>query len=198
MYRRRLQLIAGATYTVSLPKEWVLKNNLKEKCEVEIHEQDDRALLISPFQHRSEEHPEISINLADYAEVIDQVLFAVYYLGKEAIRITSKKEIAPQERSRIRETLTDMSGTEVSFEDKHTIIIKVLIDKAKVDINQSLYRIVLIIEQSIINLLGPGNRKELEANEEEVDRLYHLAIKVISIALKEAAILQSYCIRCLR
>ena len=35
MYRRRLQLIAGATYTVSLPKEWVLKNNLKEKCEVE-------------------------------------------------------------------------------------------------------------------------------------------------------------------
>ena len=88
-----------------------------------------------------------------------------------------------------------MSGTEVSFEDKHTIIIKVLIDKAKVDINQSLYRIVLIIEQSIINLLGPGNRKELEANEEEVDRLYHLAIKVISIALKEAAILQSSGIR---
>ena len=30
MQRRKIQLIAGTTYSVSLPKDWIRKNNLKE------------------------------------------------------------------------------------------------------------------------------------------------------------------------
>ena len=30
MHRRKIQLIAGTTYSISLPKEWVKKNHLKE------------------------------------------------------------------------------------------------------------------------------------------------------------------------
>jgi len=49
MHRRKIQLIAGTTYSVSLPKEWVRKNNLKEKNEILFYEKNDRTLVISPY-----------------------------------------------------------------------------------------------------------------------------------------------------
>ena len=47
MERRKIQLIAGSTYTVSLPKSWVIKNNLKEKSQISITENNDRTLVLS-------------------------------------------------------------------------------------------------------------------------------------------------------
>ena len=43
MERRKIQLIANSTYTLSLPKYWIKENNLKEKDEIMIYEQNNNS-----------------------------------------------------------------------------------------------------------------------------------------------------------
>ncbi len=191
MQRRKIQLIAGTTYSVSLPKEWVKKNNLKEKNEILIYEKNDRTLVISPKLIESKKLDNISLNVDSYLENIDQILFAVYYLGIENITLFSRKTLTNEIKSKIRKTLTHMSGTEISYEDKQKMIIKVLLDKSKVDIMQVLYRITLIIELSIQNLIEKLDINEIKINENEIDRLYHLTVKIISSSLIDSNILHS-------
>ena len=191
MHRRKIQLIAGTTYSVSLPKEWVRKNNLKEKNEILFYEKNDRTLVISPYAIEGKKLNEISLDIDKYISAIDQILFAVYYLGIENISLFSKKELTKDVKSRIRKTITYMSGTEINYEDKQKITIKVLLDKSKVEIFQVLYRISLIIESSILNILEQLNINEIRINENEIDRLYHLITKIISLSIIDSNILNS-------
>ena len=43
----------------------------------------------------------------------------------------------------------------------------------------------------IENLLGKYNLKEIRANEDEIDRLYHLTTKVISLSLTDSNVLST-------
>ena len=191
MHRRKIQLIAGTTYSVSLPKEWVRKNNLKEKNEILFYEKNDRTLVISPYAIEGKKLNEISLDIDKYISAIDQILFAVYYLGIENISLFSKKELTKDVKSRIRKTITHMSGTEINYEDKQKIIMRVLLDKSKVEIFQVLYRVNLIIESSILNILEQLNINEIRINENEIDRLYHLITKIISLSIIDSNILNS-------
>ena len=191
MLRRKIQLIAGSTYSVSLPKDWVLKNKLKEGKEIAFFEKDDRSLIISAGSVSEKTISEISLNIDEYANAIDQILFALYYLGFENINLFSKKGLAKDVETRIRVTLRHMSGTEIIHEDENTMQIRVLLEKSRIDIRQVLYRISLIIESSIASFAEGLNMEETRANENEIDRLYHLAAKVISLSLVDSNILRS-------
>ncbi len=191
VYKRKIQLVAGTTYSLSLPKDWVRKNNLKEKNQVEVYEKADRSLIISPNTIEEKALKEISLNIDEYVQNIDQVMFAVYYLGVETITVFSKSEITKDAKTKVRRTLSHMSGAEIAFEDKKKIQIRVLIDKSKVDIKQILYRIVLIIDLSITNILEHFDIEEIRMNEYEIDRLYHLIAKIISTSLIDSKVLLS-------
>jgi phosphate uptake regulator len=195
MHRRKIQLIAGTTYSVSLPKEWIKKNGLKEQDEVMISEKNDRTLVVSPHSIEGKKLKEISLNVDEYLHNIDQIIFAVYYMGIEKIVLFSKKEITKEIKAMVRKTLTHMSGSEISYEDKQKITIRVLLDKSKVDIIQVLYRISLIIDLSIADMLGEMDINEIRLNELEIDRLYHLITKIISLSLIDSNILYSSKIR---
>ena len=190
MERRKIQLIAGSTYTISLPKEWIIKNKLKEKNEILIYEKGDRTLMLSPHSIESKKLENISLNIDDHLSEINQVLFALYYLGIENISLFSKNDIAKEVRMRIIKTITNMSGTEVSYEDAKNIKIKVLLDKSKVEIPQIIYRIGLIIGLSVANLLDGFDITEIRINENEIDRLYHLISKIVSLSLIDSNILK--------
>lgn len=191
MERRRIQLVGGSTYSVSLPKDWVRQNKLKEKDEITFEERTDRTLLVRPNAGLERKANEISLNLAEFSQVIDQVIFSVYYQGIENITIFSKSDIGLDDKARIRKAISHMSGTEISYEDKQKIIIKVLLDKSKVNVNQVLQRIGLIMEQSVKNLAGSLNMNEIRVNENEINRLYQLTAKTVSLSLVDSKILES-------
>src|SRR3989338_4338420 len=191
MYRRKIQLVAGTTYSISLPKDWVRKNNLKEQNEVVMTEKNDRTLVLSSHASDEKELNSISLNIDEYVHDIDQILFAIYYLGIENITLFSKNELAKDSKSRIRKTLVHMSGTEIVLEDKNKMVIRVLLDKSKVSIKHIIYRIYLIIELSATNLLEGFDIEEIKINEAEIDRLYNLSAKIVSLALIDTNILQS-------
>src|SRR3989344_6826969 len=192
MDTRKIQLIAGRTYSVSLPKQWVTKNKLKEQDEIAIYEKNVRTLIISPEKLAEKNLEKISINIENYGDNIDQILFALYYLGIEDIELYSKSEMPKEAKASIRRTLTHMSGTEISVEDSKKIVVKVLLDRSKINFLQVIYRVGLINESSISNLQkGKVNIDEIRMNENEVDRLYHLMTKTVSMSLIDSNVLRS-------
>ncbi len=191
MERRKLQLIAGTTYTVSLPKSWVAKNHLKAGNEVILNETADNTIRVAATVLKEKKLSEISIDVDDYPEKISQILFSIYYMGIENITLFSKKELDKDVKSKIRRTLSYMSGTEIQYEDKQKITIKVLLDKSKVDLIQVIQRIYFIIDSSLANIAENLDIDEIKLNENEVDRLYHLTAKIISLSLVNPEILQS-------
>jgi phosphate uptake regulator len=191
-YRRKIQLVAGVTYTLSLPKKWVQKQKLKDKDELSITESGDGSLMISPHMHSSKAKiGAFHLDIDAYTEDISQMLFVLYYLGAEDIVVFSKKEIPAQTRSKIKDTVRCMVGTEIVSEDSRHVNITVLLDKERVSINQIFYRISLLLKASIGSLVGQFDLKELERNEEEIDRLYHLISKIIVLSHTNAGILLS-------
>ncbi|MBU1975040.1 MAG: AbrB/MazE/SpoVT family DNA-binding domain-containing protein [Nanoarchaeota archaeon] len=191
MHRRRIQLIAGATYSVSLPKEWVKKNRLKPKQEVQITENVDGSLLITPHASESTEWTDVTLNVDRYLDSIEQIIFAVYYQGAENINLYSKEKMSKEIKSRIRKANTQMIGTEVTHEDSKRIHIKILLDKRKVDVIQTFYRISILIDSSLANLKEGLDIDEIRINENEIDRLYHLITKIIALSLTDTNILHS-------
>ncbi len=183
MYQRKIQLIAGTTYSVSLPKEWVKSNNLKEKSVVSIKALNDQSLLIFPSNKGDEEDDKtFTLNIDKYGLDIDQILFSLYYRGFEEIILFSEKEMTEEVKAGVKKTLTNMSGTEILYEDRYRIKLKVLLDRNKLDIKQMFFRIALIIGSSIDNIKSGVNLEILRMNEDEVDRLYHLIAKTIFLS----------------
>ncbi len=190
MYNRKIQLIAGTTYSVSLPKDWVRKNGLKEKDRVSLLE-SSKGLLVSPHAATAESLDSLSLKAEDYPGNIGQVLFAVYYLGVGSITVFSEKELGKDIKKDIRRTVSYMSGAEISHEDSKKIIVSVLLDPSKLNITQLLYRVGIIIDASLVSLMKRPDMEEIAMNEDEVDRLYHLTAKLISQSLVDSGILQS-------
>lgn len=191
MPTRKIQLIAGSTYSITLPKDWVIKNGLKEKHEVSITEKNDMTLLVSPKKVSDKRIDSISLNIDDYTNNIEQIIFTLYYLGIENINLSTKKDIDKEKRAQIRKALTHMGGTEIIYEDHQKISVKVLLDQSKVDIKQILFRMSLIIEASVNILIDKCDMNEIKINENELDRLYHLTAKIITLSLVNMDVLVS-------
>lgn len=191
MERRKIQIIAGSTYTISLPKNWIRENNLKEKDEILVDTQNDKSLILSPEKSSKKETDEISLDVKKYSDNLDRILFSIYYLGIEQITLYSKEKMTNNAKTNIRKTLSNMSGTEISYEDEKKIVIGGLLDKSKINIYQIMYRISMITDLSIQNIIEGPELKEIKLNENEIDRLYHLATKVISMSLTDYKTLSS-------
>ncbi len=186
MEQRKLQLVAGSTYTISLPKQWVIRNNLKVSDHLTIYEKSGKSLIVS-VEHIKDENTEIKINVDKYSS-IEEIIFSVYYMGVERIDLWSEKSIIPEKKKIIRRAVRKLSGVEIIFESKKMITLNLLLDKSKLNINQILYRISLIILQSIDSI---DNGDEIEANEKEIDRLFHLSKAILSLSMRNPGILES-------
>jgi len=191
MHRRKIQLVGGTSYAVSLPKEWIKENSLSPKAELLVYEKNDRTLILSPHEVEHKSKDEITINIDEHKGNVDQILFALYYIGFETITLFSKDDFSQDVRTRIRKTLTHMSGTEISHEEKNKITVRVLLDISKVQLDQVFYRISLLIDSSLTNLMEGLNISEIRINENEIDRLYHLTSKMLSLSLIDSNVLHS-------
>lgn len=191
MHRRKIQLVAGTTYSLSLPKEWVRKNHLKEKQELLLYERDDRSLIITKETNQQVAPTQISLNVDQYHGIVDLILFKLYYLGFETIELFSQKNLPQEVKSQIRSARHYMSGAEITYADTHKMIVKILLDKSKINFIQILYRLSLVLEQSLENLQAEMDLNEIDLNEKEIDRLYHLSNKILFLSLTNSTLLQT-------
>ena len=179
MHSRKLQMIGGKTYAVTLPKEWAKNAGLAPKDVIFIEEKNPETLILKTSQSTDTCNIDrIFLNTDDYKENLAQVFFASYYLGIETMVIHCPNGFNTQIKNTLKKALSQMSGTEITYEDKNKIKIKTLLDHTKLTLNQIFIRIQYIILELIDNILN-FDYDAMEDNENEIDRLYNLANRKI-------------------
>ncbi len=179
MHPRKLQMIGGKTYAITLPKEWVKKTGMAPKNVMFIKEKDSETLILKTSQSIDAGNiDQIFLNTEEYKENLAQVFFASYYLGIDTIIIHCPKGFDTKTKNTLKKALSQMSGTEIIYEDKNKIKIKTLLNHTKLTLNQIFVRTSYIISELIDNLLN-SDYDAIEDNENEIDRLYNLANKKI-------------------
>ncbi len=180
---RRLQLIGGSSYMVSLPKDWVRSNKLKQGDEIVLQISDD-AVTIYPKKFledmritrvKIEKIPRLD------EKFIKRYIFALYIQGIDEI-VIEDKSINARVVSKISEIVKQLIGMEIIDASEGRVVLKCL---ATTDFD--VYGVIKRMSQIIVGMLSTihecirandlNGLKEISNLESDSDRLYLLAIR---------------------
>ena len=107
---RKLQKTGGATFLISLPKEWITKNELSQGDPVAIFETNEGTLIIDPKYTEREELKRTIINIPKSSQPnagfdLGREITAAYLFGYDEIIIASDKNISLDQRESVKKTI---------------------------------------------------------------------------------------------
>src|SRR5216684_3049299 len=192
---RRLQMTGGASYTVSLPKDWVKEQGLKAGDVVAVLPRSDSSLTLVP-------HEKIPAGQSKGAEVtlapskdhdreqILRIVVAQYLAGYDLIKIRFPIASRPDLRTYLREAARRMFvGSEIIEESKDELIVQCLSTYGDFPAPKVVSRMSLIAKLMLRDAVESlKNRDKALAEEvirrdEEVDRFYLFIIRQLTMAV---------------
>lgn len=194
---RKLQLTGGATFTVSLPKHWIVANGLQPRDAVQVDWRPSGALRITP-----QEGPQESRRIVLSSERIPMTamfdhLMGAYLSGADIIDIRFKPEQSRALRRLIREFLRSTRGFEIETEDENHISLVSLMNATELPMRASLNRMFLLLNSLIRDLIDAIDTddlsliEDLDEREREIDSLHFLIQRQSGIVLESYRVAES-------
>jgi phosphate uptake regulator len=181
MDSRKIQLVGNRSYAVSLPKDWVINNKLKNKDTVFIETTGNNELLIKGTHIHKSEKNEITINLEEIENINEFIVFC-YVKNIDKIKILSKKA-EYKKIIAIRQILGYLEGYDITSEDEKAIEISFLFNDINININHIMRRMVYLLKFMITSLMNK-DKKNIEDTETAIDKLYHLSKRILFACMK--------------
>jgi phosphate uptake regulator len=179
METRNIQKTGGSSYTITLPKSWVVANKLDQNDSVEIYPRNHAQLLI---QTQASGHPYavgLPINYLNDAQTVRE-LIGIYISGADEIRITANS-ITYEQRSLIRSLSNKLIGFEL-FEESSKMMTLKNVASPLISSPEYIKKMLTIIrsmyDDIILTLLSSDRKlaRDIIERDVEVDRI-HLAIQ---------------------
>jgi len=186
---RRLQKIKGGSFTLSLPKEWVEKKNMKSGEQLAVSEEDDGSLRIFPVSFAAERLFEVTLNLDDYPNLraLEYVIGTYYIQGSHKINITSKKTISAENKQRLKLLRLELPGMEVAEEKSDKLSFQVLIDPSIFSLESLIEKTASfslhLQEDSVRSMLKRDFQLAAEVMERSREALRHYRMTIRQVAL---------------
>ncbi|MDH3793717.1 MAG: phosphate uptake regulator PhoU [Nitrosopumilus sp.] len=193
---RRLQRI-GSSILVSLPKEWVVANNLDKSSEVEIEIGQDSLSISANKEVRPTKKLVISYPLPKEENIVAD-LTGAYLLGFDIIEINSKSIIPGKDREKIRNSMRRLVGMEIIEEDASHINMQFLLDATTLNPEKILKRmssIAIGMYDDVSNGLisdDKSNLQSLSKRDVEVNRQYFLLVRLIRSTLVDKKLANAF------
>tara|TARA_B100001996_G_C18667953_1_gene595554 strand:- start:1608 stop:2642 length:1035 start_codon:yes stop_codon:yes gene_type:complete len=187
---RRLQSTGGSTFTLSLPKPWVLQHKLNPRDVLKIDWRPSGALRITPFDvvDKVEKSVFLSMNKLPENSLFDHLMGA-YISGADLIKIEMIDNQSRQSNLQVRRFLRNTRGFEIFEETDSMVTLKCLLNPGDMPIHASLNRMYLLLTSLIRDLTSvfDGEDKEFiqdaQDRENEVDALLYLIERQVRISL---------------
>ena len=198
---RKIQFTGKSSYIVSLPKEWVRDQGIKQGDQVIVSRQGSSMLEIKPVnfgKSATQETATFLISSKDDKDTITRKLIALYFLHYKTINIKPKSGmISPKQRVTIRNAVKKMlMGAEITADSTNEITIQVLINLVELSIDGAFKR-MLHLSKSMQNdalLALKENNKELAQevinSDDDVDRFSFYIIRQLTIAIENGHMLE--------
>ncbi len=192
---RKLQITGGASYTVSLPKEWVRQQGLKVGDIVALVPRTDSSLTLLPYQKASDSQirtAEVSLTpLKDQdREQILRNFVAQYLAGYDVIRIVFPVSAKPEMRTYLKEAARRMFvGAEIIEESKTELMVQCLSSYGDLPAPKVISRMSLIAKLMLRDAVEALRSRDTALSEEvvkrddEVDRFYLFVIRQLTMAV---------------
>lgn len=180
---RKIQLVGNRSYSVSLPKEWVLHNNLKEKDTVNIEISKSNDLVISASQKNPIRSVEITIDKGTH---IPELIFLCF--NKEIDELVLKsKEFSLDQIKKIKRSIHIVEGYNIIDESSSQIKIVSISQNFNYTLRKLVGRTVYLLSNSC-NALATGDIETIEENEHEINKFYHLSKRLLIKAIHDTKI----------
>ena len=176
MDSRKIQSVGNRSYAISLPKEWVVSNGLKNKDSVFIERTGNNDLIIKKTGHESPEKKEITINIEEISNINEFIVFC-YVKNINKIKILMKKD-EYQKIIAIREILAYLEGYDITNENEKMIEISFLFNDISINLGHIMRRMIYLLKFMTASLKNK-NEKILEETENSIDKLYHLSKRIL-------------------
>ena len=174
----------GSSILVSLPKEWVDANNLKQSSQVELEVGYNSISISVSKEQRPPRELVISYPLPAEENIVADITGG-YLLGYDAITIESQNTIPIEDREKVRDSMRRLVGMEIVEEDASTIQMQFLLDTTTISPDKLLKRISSIalgmFDDILTSLISndKSNLRTLQNRDLEVNRQYFLLVRLI-------------------
>ncbi|MEM2074870.1 MAG: phosphate uptake regulator PhoU [Zestosphaera sp.] len=189
-YRRRVQVVGGSTYTVSLPKEWVRSLNLKHGSELVIEVMPDSSLKVRSSEETHPEEPleeELEVS-SDAVEISMIRLIASYVVGYDMMTVTCGDCSTTKLEEFVRLVTEKTIGLEITEKDKDTIVLQCLANISTFPFSEVLRTLVRLTLKSFENIEEFLRSKTTEVREvlerdDLIDKLYLYGLRQLNQVL---------------
>jgi phosphate uptake regulator len=196
METRKVQISGGSTFIVSLPKKWAQKNGISSGSSLNIMENKNGHLIMSPQELNFKEHliGEINLTGKEGPDALMRRLVGAYVSGVNNIIVTSKGAMSPLLARKVREFTRLVMGVEIIEERKDLIRLQDLIDPVDFSVKTGLKRMTYITEKMIEDVLNgmkdldPVYLEDVVVRDIEVDRINWLIHKEYNMLTKSPKI----------
>jgi|SRR5579859_5349837 len=176
MEKRYLQRTGGASFTVTLPKQWVEQFGLQDKDPVELSVQNSGAILIQPARDTKKLARSIlKIDKLRLAEIGREII-AGYLSGADEIVVESNR-FTPTQHTQIRQTAQSLMGLEIIDVTSTQIHLRNIFDILKFSIPQNIEKMFFMTQSMFEDaMLALTTRnlilaKDVVERDAEVDKL---------------------------
>jgi phosphate uptake regulator len=193
---RRVQMTGGASFVVTLPKDWAEGQKIKKNDPVGIIVQPDGTLLVTkkiteePLQRTKE----IDCNSIADPAFLFRILIGSYITGYNVIRLTTKQKFSPFVRTVVRDFTQMTIGQEVVEETENIISIKDLLNPAEMPFENTIKRMYVIVKNmhsDAITALETHNKtlaEDVIKRDIDADRLNWLIARQTNMIMLHASL----------
>jgi len=193
---RRVQMTGGASFVVTLPKDWAESQKIKKNDPVGLTVQPDGTLLVTK---RITEEPLQRVKEIDCSAVADpaflfRLLIGTYITGFTMIRLTTKQRFPPFVRTVVRDFTQMTIGQEVVEETETVIAIKDLLNPSEMPFDNTIKRMFVIVKnmhEDAITALETHNKTlamDVVNRDMDADRLNWLIARQTNMLLQNASL----------
>jgi len=194
---RKVQRVGRSTMTVSLPNEWIKEQGIKPRDLLFIMPERDGSLKIMPRHIAQREEAEEYVVNADVCNepgMLERIIVGSYILGRDVIRITSTSRIGKNHIDEVRRIVQKLIGLGILEETPKSILLQCSIDSTKFKLDMLIRRLALIASTILSEAMQGFKEKNYDiveeaiAREDEADKIYYLAVRLLLSAQVKPAI----------
>jgi len=189
MESRKIQKVGAATFTVSLPKEWVARRNLRKGDQLFLVEEGEGLrLLPSPSvsdRERTGAEFIVDADLCEEPGMLERVIVGNYVLGRERIIVRSSVRLRSEHQDEIRIAIRRLMGIGIIEENHSRVVLQCSLDPANYPLDALMKRLynlgATMLKESLEALMTdqPALAEDAIKREDDADMMYWLILRLV-------------------
>jgi phosphate uptake regulator len=198
MDSRKIQRVGHSTFSISLPKDWIVNTGLKQGDLLMFLLEKDGSLKLLPSSMVERKTPieeyEINSDLCNEPRMLERLIVGNYTLGRDAFSIVSSTRISSMHAEEVRQITHRLMGLGIVQETPQRIDLQASIDPTKFKIDMLMRRLSVIastMHTEAIQALTESDQQLAEdaiRREDEADMMYWLSIRLLLSAQRDRTI----------